>query len=94
MATYDRMVDINHTYLQSTRKNLDPLFPDQWRADPLSSDSLIDPRRAGFRPYPMYRVVTRIEPFAPSGEVYQGACDCILPVNKYYLRNHQIVPQP
>ena len=43
MATYDRMVDINHTYLQSTRKNLDPLFPDQWRADPLVQIPLLTP---------------------------------------------------
>lgn len=95
MAGYNTYRDIDYPYLTSSILNNDPVYPNFWRNNPLSSASTIDPRRSGFRPYAQYGVVTKQRPWIDSPcPVWQNSCDLITPSNKCYIRDHQIVPQP
>lgn len=86
---------LNGSYEEATRKNMTPLYPDFWRNDPLSEYTLIDPRRAGFKPYPTYTVVATHEKWIDSDcAVFQHSCDIILPVNKCYVKNREIISPP
>lgn len=89
MSGYSQEKDVNTPFLSSTIFNNYPLFDNFWRNDPLNSDSLIDPRRAGFRPYVQYPVISNNEPFMPSCAVYQTECSVIKPVNKCYTEDPQ-----
>lgn len=93
---YNTYRDVDHPFWSSTEvNNISPIFPNFWRSDPTSTDSLIDPRRSGYRPYRVYEVVSRNNKWIDSScPVFQDSCDIIKPVNKCYLRNHEIITQP
>ena len=66
-----------------------------WKNNPLSSETYIDPRRSGYNPYPVYKSVNKINQFIEDdGLVFQMPCSVILPCNKQYTANQQIVTQP
>jgi len=73
-------------YLESEVRSQYP-FTNMWRNEPLSTQSWIDPRKAGFRPYLQYEAITAVQPFNNNNAFYQGCCDAIYPVNKDYLEN-------
>jgi hypothetical protein len=89
MSGYSQERDVDNSFLSSEVFNNNPLFDNFWRNNPLDSDSLIDPRRAGFRPYVQYSVVSNNEAFMPSCAVYQTECSVIKPVNRCYTENPQ-----
>lgn len=89
MSSYSMPHDVNHSFYAGQIMNNNPRFPNFWRNDPLNSDTLVDPRRAGFRPYLQYGVVSKWPPFDPTIAVYQLECDLILPINKVYSNNPQ-----
>jgi len=91
MSGYNTYSDTDHSFLESqNRSAMTPLYPDFWRNDPLNPDTLIDPKRAGYRPIFQYVAVTKQNPFIDSScPVFQNECDLILPVNKCYIRNPQ-----
>lgn len=91
--SYGAYRDINHPFLQS---NLVAGFPfhDKWRNKPLSQQTLINPNRAGYRPYSHVMHVSTVTPFGNPCSVYQTSCDLTLPANKCYAKNPVIVPQP
>lgn len=89
MVEYLREQDVDHSYYTGEVLNNYPLFDNMWRNEPLNSDTLIDPRRAGFRPYVQYPIISGNKPFLPSCAVYQTSCDIIKPVNKCYQSSPQ-----
>ena len=85
--------DINHPYLTST---LVPGFPfhNKWQGQPLSPYVWLDPNRAGYRPYSNTMKITEVVPFEMDCAVYQLGTDIILPSNKCYAKDHQIILSP
>jgi len=85
MTNYLREPDVDTPFLSSqVISNSAPIYPDFWRGQPLDDQPLIDPRKAGFRPYVQYPVMSVNRPFQPYCAVSQRSCDIILPVNKCY----------
>ena len=93
--SYNTYRDTNHSYYDIKYMNNNPIYPKFWRNDPLRAESLIDPRRDGYRPYFQYKIATKQDYWVDSDcMVVQFPCDMIEPVNRCYVKNHQIVEQP
>jgi hypothetical protein len=91
--SWSTYADITKPYLSSQISSDFP-YHNWWVNDPLSSKTWIDPHKAGYRPYKKALNI-RVQPdFQPSCAVYQYSCDVILPANKCYAANHEIVHQP
>lgn len=81
--------DINHPYVDATWLDQYPRYK-YWVNEPLSQDSIIHPRRAGFQPYKQNYVQSTREPFVYSDcPFYQYGCDLIVPVNQCYIKEPQ-----
>ena len=83
----------NQDYAVSNIVNPYPFY-NFWSNNPLSANSIIDPRRAGYHPYRKFVNVTEPEFAELKGQVYENACSTILPVYSEYVLTKQIVQQP
>ena len=94
MSYLNNYQQVNNPFFVSGKQSGYP-FKDYFRAQPQHENSLlVDPREAGYRPYKQYNVLRQIEPFINDCAVYQYSCDLILPSNKCYKKNGNIVLQP
>jgi hypothetical protein len=90
---YRTLNSVAHPFNESKTVSIYPIG-DFWRNNPLSEDTLIFPRQAGYRPYPEYIREKTVNPYIDTCNVYQKPCDIIMPVSTCYLQKKQITTQP
>jgi len=90
---YKTLNSISNPFTESTLVSHFPIG-DYWRNNPLSQNTIIFPRMAGYRPYEETPRVTTVKPYIDNCNVYQKPCDQILPANTCYLKTRHIVTQP
>jgi hypothetical protein len=90
---YKTLNSISHPYNKSVQESKFP-YSDYWRNNPLSPETIIFPRMAGYRTYEVYTKIITVEPYLDKCNVYQRPCDVILPANNCYLKHRTIETQP
>lgn len=69
--------------IQEPRPSMYPF----WNNEPLSSETYIDPRLAGYKPYDQKISIKTVYPDTYDCAVYQPPCSTVYPVNKCYIKN-------